>query len=247
MNQLIRHDIGRDRMYEIWHRAEGNMILYVHRGIGSIVTPEIVYPLQPGCLCFIGAEILHHTLPNLNHVYDRSKIFVDDETLKKISAILNLSISPHSISYKVIDDDIEPVFALAEKYGLIGGYLQLLQLLCSHSAPPIVTRVKKSPIDQGISYIQENAHRPITIDEICQAVHASKFHFCRTFKERTGNTVMRYILKTRINMACLLLEQGNDSVSLISEKCGFSSPSRFSRAFKDETGVSPIQYKKQTR
>jgi AraC-like DNA-binding protein len=55
---------------------------------------------------------------------------------------------------------------------------------------------------------------------------------------------MDYILKTRIAMAKELLCEADMSVTEISESCGFSSISYFSRTFKNETGMSPLKYKK---
>ena len=245
MNEIIRHEIGRDHMYKIWHRAEGNMILFVHKGTGSIVTPDAVYPLQSGVLCFIGSQVLHHTLPNLNYTYDRSKIFISDQLLDQLSPLLDFPVTPQSILYQRLEEEVEPLLMLMERYGTKGGYLQLLQMLGRPQARPAATN--SLSVDRGISYIQQNTTRPLSIDEICRAIHTSKYHFCRTFKSRTGMTVMSYILKTRIRIACTLLEQGAYSIEMISESCGFSSPSAFSRTFKQETGQSPSQYRKSRR
>lgn len=93
-------------------------------------------------------------------------------------------------------------------------------------------------------YIREHIADPLNIDEICAAIHTSKYYFCRKFKSLTGLTVMNYILKTRIILACNMIEQGLRNMTHISEACGFSSPAYFSRVFKDEIGISPMQYKK---
>ena len=72
----------------------------------------------------------------------------------------------------------------------------------------------------------------------------SKYHFCRVFKNNTGQTVMSYILKTRIVLARTMLKKENLTVSEVSRLCGFSSVSYFCRVFKEKTGVSPLKYKK---
>ena len=70
-------------------------------------------------------------------------------------------------------------------------------------------------------------------------------HLARLFKKKIGLTVMEYILKTRIAMAKELLCEAKMSVTEISEACGFSSISFFSRTFKKEVEKTPLQYKKQ--
>jgi AraC family transcriptional regulator len=102
-------------------------------------------------------------------------------------------------------------------------------------------------IQTAVEYINRHITEDISIDEISSACYLSKYHFCRIFKQKTGITVMEYILKTRIMMAKELLCGPKLSVTEISEACGFSSISYFSRAFKNETGLSPLQYKQTHR
>ena len=99
-------------------------------------------------------------------------------------------------------------------------------------------------IQTAVEYINHHITEDLKIDQICASCYLSKYHFCRLFKEKIGLTVMDYILKTRVTMAKELLWEADLSVTEISESCGFSSISYFSRAFKNETGVSPLQYKK---
>ena len=73
---------------------------------------------------------------------------------------------------------------------------------------------------------------------------SNRHHFCRVFKEKTGLTVMEYVLRTRIMMAKVKLATTSLSVTEISECCGFSSLSYFSRAFRQETGMAPGKYRK---
>ena len=72
----------------------------------------------------------------------------------------------------------------------------------------------------------------------------SKYHFCRRFRNAVGTTVMDYILRTRIMMAKDMLDNENMTVTEISNKCGFSSLSYFSRVFKEKTGKTPVEYRK---
>ena len=98
-------------------------------------------------------------------------------------------------------------------------------------------------MDLAIEYINRHIFEHIGIDEICAAVHSSKYHFCRQFKNATGFTVMEYILKTRLILAKDMLLKNELTVSEISEKCGFSSVSYFSRVFRQEMGMSPLKYR----
>nr|WP_238523676.1 helix-turn-helix transcriptional regulator [Methanobrevibacter smithii] len=44
--------------------------------------------------------------------------------------------------------------------------------------------------------------------------------------------------------ACKLIEEGSYTISDISKMVGYSSPSKFTRAFKEYIGCTPSEYKK---
>lgn len=76
------------------------------------------------------------------------------------------------------------------------------------------------------------------MDDICQDIHISKYFFFRQFKKVTGFTVMDYVLKIRIVASKNRL---TDTAFPISE---ISSTPYFCRVFKEHTGLSPLQYRK---
>ena len=58
---------------------------------------------------------------------------------------------------------------------------------------------------------------------------------------------MNYILKTRIISAKNLMETTNLTIGQISQRCGFSSQSYFCRVFKEECGMTPLQFRDKPR
>ncbi len=121
--------------------------------------------------------------------------------------------------------------------------LKLLVLLDRHSLES--TQPTSEFINKAVEYICANIFHEMTIDEICAAIHVSKYHFCRTFRSTMHMTVMDYILKTRIVMAEGMLRKSKMSVTEVSERCGFSSVSYFCRIFKEEIGKTPLKYRKE--
>lgn len=47
----------------------------------------------------------------------------------------------------------------------------------------------------------------------------------------------------KLDYACRLIEDDELTISEISQKVGYSSPSKFSQAFKDYVGCTPSDYK----
>ena len=69
----------------------------------------------------------------------------------------------------------------------------------------------------------------------------------RRLKNMCGLTATTYIRNRRMLMAKRLLETTNHSVSEIEVQCGFNTSGHFSRVFKAETGLSPLDYRHKTQ
>lgn len=58
----------------------------------------------------------------------------------------------------------------------------------------------------------------------------------------TGKTITRYLEDYRIGQSLPLLLAGNLTVAQIAELTGFSSASRYARAFRERMGGNPKEY-----
>lgn len=63
------------------------------------------------------------------------------------------------------------------------------------------------------------------------------------FKKITGMSVMNYLLSCRIASAKNFLAKTDLSIGEITELCGFSDNSNFSRTFKNLNGISPTKFR----
>lgn len=95
-----------------------------------------------------------------------------------------------------------------------------------------VARELKDYIDtgQGLSAQLEDFERQFSY---------SKYHLERQFKRNYGIGIIAYRNNKRMEMAKVLLK--TETVSIVSERLGFSSIYVFSRAFKRHFGVSPSE------
>ena len=66
----------------------------------------------------------------------------------------------------------------------------------------------------------------------------------RGAKQTTGTTVFGYLRRLRIERARHLLATSEYNLSQIATQTGFSSPTLFSRSFRDELGLTPSAYRK---
>ncbi|WP_241161961.1 MULTISPECIES: response regulator [unclassified Enterococcus] len=93
-------------------------------------------------------------------------------------------------------------------------------------------------------YIQENCEKELSLQTISEKYYFSYSYLSTLFTEKYGVSFTKYVKKVRIRKAKKLLFETNDSLSEICEKIGFSELGYFSRVFKEETGLTPSQYRK---
>lgn len=93
-------------------------------------------------------------------------------------------------------------------------------------------------------YMDDNFDQGVTVAQAAQYVFLSQGYFTRAFAHETGMSPMNYLMKKRIERACLLLENNEIKVSAISLQSGFSSPQRFNVAFRKLMGMTPMEYRK---
>ena len=80
-------------------------------------------------------------------------------------------------------------------------------------------------------------------DRMCTSVSTLN----RRLKNMSGLTATTYIRNRRMLMAKRLLETTDQTVSEIEVQCGFNTSGHFSRVFKAETGISPLDYRHKSR
>ncbi|HJC55937.1 MAG TPA: AraC family transcriptional regulator [Candidatus Eisenbergiella intestinipullorum] len=102
--------------------------------------------------------------------------------------------------------------------------------------------VRHALVEQVNAYIEAHMQEPISLDELAEHAHMSKYYFLRRFKELTGTTVHAYLNNKRLIGCCELLQEG-EPVGAVWGKCGFSDYSSFLRNFRKEYGMSPSRYK----
>lgn len=91
-----------------------------------------------------------------------------------------------------------------------------------------------------ISSINNNLN--INILELSIKLGYSENYLRRYFKKNMGLTLGRYIIEIRIAKAISLLNNENQSITEVADKCGYDSISSFSRVFKQLIKCSPKTY-----
>jgi AraC family transcriptional regulator len=96
-----------------------------------------------------------------------------------------------------------------------------------------------------VDYIECNLGRDITLAELAGCVGLSTPQFCHAFRNSTGFSPHRYLIKRRVECAKVLLRRTGGDIAEIALALGFNSQSHFSHTFRMATGIAPMLYRRE--
>jgi AraC-like DNA-binding protein len=98
---------------------------------------------------------------------------------------------------------------------------------------------KKDNVIQTIEFMRDNVYGNVTLEQLAQIAGLSVSHYCAQFKRKTMQTPIQLYMTLKIQRACQLLQNGNQTIKAIAYQLGFFDQYHFSKVFKQIIGVSP--------
>jgi two-component system response regulator YesN len=212
--------------------------------------------------------IPYHDIDHIMHIIGNcSNMEIDDyinrvfhrDTLVKYKIGYTLAICDHvyrnlKVIEKVIRPYIEDAMIDVNKnhslmdYESMREYLKVLRfqmekmndLFCEFK----ISYRDNNDMNKAIAYINMNYERPLTLAMVSNTVSLNYTYFSNVFKKYTGQSFLEYLRNIRVGKAKKLLSETDFRIAEISDKVGYDSYKNFSRAFKEETGITPIEYRK---
>lgn len=93
-------------------------------------------------------------------------------------------------------------------------------------------------------WIENNPTETYTVDDICEKISVGRRTFERRFKKSTGNTIVEYIQRVKVEFAKKHLEAGRKTINEIVYEAGYNDIDSFRKIFKKTTDLSPLEYRK---
>jgi two-component system response regulator YesN len=113
---------------------------------------------------------------------------------------------------------------------------ELLKEQSVYSSPNVIDNVKV--------YIRKNICSPLTLEHLSNLFYISPSYLSHLFKEKTGENLIDYVNKERIERAKLLLRTSDEKIYKIAKSLGIDNTKYFFRLFKKMTGFTPEEYRK---
>ncbi|MBE1878810.1 helix-turn-helix transcriptional regulator [Myceligenerans pegani] len=132
------------------------------------------------------------------------------------------------------------------------GQLLLLEMLRAYVAqaevPPGWLRLLADrQLRPALDLMHSEPGHPWGLHDLARAATMSRTTFAERFRDVAGVPPLTYLSRWRMMLAQRALRDGDTRVAQLAAQLGYGSESAFSNAFKRETGLSPMGYRREVR
>ncbi|RWD67477.1 MAG: AraC family transcriptional regulator [Mesorhizobium sp.] len=121
------------------------------------------------------------------------------------------------------------------------------RMLASASYLPDPSGYMSAGINKALAYLRENLTQPFSETDLAAIAGQSPSVFSRSFRQHTGMTLVQYVKRLRINLACqMLMSDEQASITNICFEVGYNTLSNFNRQFLAEKGMTPSHFRRLT-
>ncbi|MES2381709.1 MAG: helix-turn-helix domain-containing protein [Bacteroidota bacterium] len=102
---------------------------------------------------------------------------------------------------------------------------------------------KDDDIKKIQTYIENNIHEKLSVDDLATIIAVGRRSFERRFKLATNNSVLEYIQRIKIEAAKRSFENSRKNINEVMFDVGYTDTKSFRTIFKKITGLTPIEYR----
>lgn len=241
-------------------------LAYILNGDRMIITTTMNFVLHQGYVGAMPPYVYHRTIPASNQAYESILIKFKSEFIKSLIDQFGLqfldSIYEHPSNYFIPEyqEKIGELFKeMLTEYEEASPYSdfqmqcilsRILILLHLHSTQHEDSQIHTTPLSpqiiEAIYYMERNFAESLTIGDVAKASGYSTAYFSRLFQNQVGKSYTEYLTFIRIRHAQNLLLNSNYSITDIALETGFKYPGNMTMVFKQKTGLTPLQFRKQS-
>lgn len=256
-----------------WHWHKAVELFYIESGGLEYHTPSGKKIFRKGSGGLINSNVLHMTqniaraeeTVQLLHIFDTSFLAgwqgsrIEQRYITPITAASQVEIialdQEDEVQAQILEQIRDSFFLSDEMHGYemrLRTVLSEIWLQLFDIAVPLLERKANygrtnEKIKMMMIYIHENYQRKISIGEVAGAAYISERECFRIFHDHLHMTPAEYITGYRLQIACHLLAETQDSITEISHACCLGSNSYFGKLFREHMGCTPVEYRMKWR
>src|SRR5574339_501159 len=108
---------------------------------------------------------------------------------------------------------------------------------------PQILQDQSDVIADVMKYIRQHIHEPLDRERLAAVAGFSVPHFHRVFTEHVGESAISYVRRLRLERAARKLRMGAVDITEVALAAGYDTHAAFSKAFKQQFGLSPSEFR----
>lgn len=104
-----------------------------------------------------------------------------------------------------------------------------------------------SHVYNAVAFMSKNYRSPIGVSDVATAAHISEKYLRELFKRETGKSVQSYLTDLRLSAAKTLLSNSKYNIGEVANLSGFGEYRNFVRIFKERFGITPTEYRSDSK
>ena len=96
-----------------------------------------------------------------------------------------------------------------------------------------------SPANKALWFVESHFRGELSLDDVAAHAGVTRFHLTRAFVTITGQPLMTYVRGRRLTEAARSLARGAPDILAVALDAGYNSHEAFTRAFRDQFGLTP--------
>ncbi|MDO8982456.1 AraC family transcriptional regulator [Cypionkella sp.] len=251
-----------------WHFHPEYEIHHVVATSGHYFVGDFIGNFEPGNLVLTGPNLPHNwvshlatgeSVPLRGRVLQFTEEFIGDAMallpeLAACEGLLEISRQGALFSPATAEAAAPMLAELVTAQGIrrievFIGLLGLLQraevtTLTSTNYLPDPSGFMSTGINEALAYINANLTEPFTETDLAAIAGLSPSAFSRSFRRHTGQALVKYVNRLRINLACqLLMDKDEMKITDVCFSSGFNNISNFNRQFQAQKGMTPSRFR----
>ena len=254
-----------------WHWHGELELLYLESGACSYKTLEAEYRLEAGDAIYLKPGALHSFEPLCRGTVSCANLFMPDFLAGNTGGYMDVTfVAPmlgpsgvEAVVFRHDDPDATPALSLVREtirlcrdepdcYELrLRNTLSEIWILLYHAnkvrhEPGKITKstARDIRLRKMLLFIGEHYREPVSVANIAKAAEISERECYRLFRETLRQTPVAFVQRYRLQQAAAMLASDAGTITEIAGKVGFDSAAYFSKLFKREYGMTPVQMKK---
>ena len=138
-----------------------------------------------------------------------------------------------------------PVLEQQRVTAIIDLMQMVAELIGNQRLQTLKTVVLHQPLSKALDFIEAHYAEPLTLPTVAKAAGLSVSRLAHVFKAHVGMSVTAYLNMVRVKWAEYYLANSQTRVSETAFQVGFGNLSHFNHVFRQATGLSPTQYRRQ--